>query len=116
MAAGDRRFILHFDWTLFILVLALSGIGLVSVISASYAGAHRIMDPLVIRQLIWIAAGTAAMLLAVLANGAGTAPSRLVQPHYYAFGGVMETAQWLRHLIDGTFTMDASGEKFTVNA
>jgi hypothetical protein len=55
------------------------------------------------------------MLLAILANGAGTPPSRLVQPHYYAFGGVMETAQWLRHLIDGTFTMDPSGEKFTVN-
>jgi len=55
------------------------------------------------------------MLLAVVANGAGTAPSRLVQPHYYAFGGVMETAVWLRHVIDGTFTMDESGEKFTVN-
>jgi methylenetetrahydrofolate reductase (NADPH) len=55
------------------------------------------------------------MLLAALANGAGTVPSRLVQPHYYAFGGVMETARWLRHLIDGTFTMDNDGRKFTVN-
>jgi methylenetetrahydrofolate reductase (NADPH) len=55
------------------------------------------------------------MLLAALANGAGSAPSRLVQPHYYAFGGVMETARWLRHLIDGTFTMDNEGRKFTVN-
>jgi len=61
MAAGDRRYILHFDWTLFILVLALAGIGLVSVISASYGG-KKIIDPLVIRQLIWIAAGTAALL------------------------------------------------------
>ena len=41
MAAGDRRFILHFDWTLFILVLALAGIGLISVISASYDPAHQ---------------------------------------------------------------------------
>jgi methylenetetrahydrofolate reductase (NADPH) len=55
------------------------------------------------------------MLLAVLADGAGTPPSRIVQPHYYAFGGVIETAQWLRHLIDGTFTLDPSGAKFTVN-
>jgi methylenetetrahydrofolate reductase (NADPH) len=55
------------------------------------------------------------MLLAVVANGAGSPSSRIVQPHYYAFGGVMETAQWLRHLIDGTFTMDSDGEKFTVN-
>ena len=54
MAGGNRRFILHFDWTLFSLVLALAGIGLVSVISASYAGAHRTWDPLVVRQLIWI--------------------------------------------------------------
>ena len=65
MASGDRRYILHFDWTLFILVLALAGVGLVSVISASYAGSHRTWDPLVVRQLIWIAAGTGAMLIAV---------------------------------------------------
>ena len=68
MAAGDRRFILHFDWTLFILVLALASIGLISVISASYNPAHKTIDPLVIRQLIWIAAGTAALLIAVLVD------------------------------------------------
>src|ERR1700722_2408165 len=65
MASGDRRYILHFDWTLFVLVLALAGIGLLSVISASYAGAHRTWDVLVVRQLIWIAAGTVALLVAV---------------------------------------------------
>jgi len=65
MPSGDRRYILHFDWTLFVLVLALAGIGLVSVISAQYAGAHRTWDALVIRQLIWIAAGTVALLVAV---------------------------------------------------
>ncbi len=79
MAAGDRRFILHFDWTLFILVFALAGIGLVSVISASYAGAHRTLDPLVIRQLIWIAAGTVAMLIAVLVD------YRALQAYAYPF-------------------------------
>ena len=56
------------------------------------------------------------MLLAVLANGAGIAPSRMVQPHYYAFGGMMATAQWLRHVIDGTISMDSNGEKFMVNS
>ena len=50
MPSGDRRYILHFDWMLFILVLSLAGIGLLSVISASYAGAHRTWDALVIRQ------------------------------------------------------------------
>jgi cell division protein FtsW (lipid II flippase) len=62
---ADRRFILHFDWTLFILVLALAGVGLISVISASYAGSHKTLDPLVIRQLIWIGTGTAALLITV---------------------------------------------------
>ena len=56
------------------------------------------------------------MLLAVLANGAGVAPSHLLQPHYYAFGGMMATAQWLRHVIDGTIAMDPNGEKFTVKS
>ncbi len=65
MANGGRRFILHFDWTLFVLVLTLAGIGLISVISASYAGAHRRWDPLVVRQLIWIAGGTVAMMIGV---------------------------------------------------
>ena len=78
MAAGDRRYILHFDWTLFILVLALAGIGLVSVISASYGG-HKIINPLVIRQLIWIAAGTAALLIAVLVD------YRALQSYAYPF-------------------------------
>jgi rod shape determining protein RodA len=65
MAGPDRRYILHFDWTLFLLVLSLAGIGLVSVISASYAGSHRAWDPLVVRQLIWIGVGTAALVIAV---------------------------------------------------
>jgi rod shape determining protein RodA len=80
MASGDRRFILHFDWTLFIMVLALAGIGLVSVISASYAGSHKtLLDPLVIRQLVWIGAGTAAMLIAVLVD------YRSLQTYAYPF-------------------------------
>ena len=78
MAAGDRRYILHFDWTLFTLVLALAGIGLVSVISASYGG-HSIIDPLVIHQFIWIAVGTAALLIAVLID------YRTLQAYAYPF-------------------------------
>ena len=76
--AGGRRYILHFDWTLFILVLALAGIGLISVISASYGG-HKIIDPLVIHQFIWIAVGTAALLVAVLVD------YRALQSYAYPF-------------------------------
>ena len=33
--ALDRRLVYHFDWTLFVLTLALAGIGMLSVASAS---------------------------------------------------------------------------------
>ncbi|MGO9454491.1 MAG: rod shape-determining protein RodA [Candidatus Binataceae bacterium] len=64
--AFDRRLVIRFDWTIFWIVLALAGIGLLSAISASYGSHHKGLDPLVIRQLIWIAAGTVAMILVVL--------------------------------------------------
>jgi rod shape determining protein RodA len=64
--AYDRRFIIRFDWTIFWVVVTLAGIGLLSVISASYRGPHKPIDPLVIRQLIWIAAGLVAMVAIVL--------------------------------------------------
>ena len=54
--ALDRRLVVRFDWTIFWVVLALAGIGLLSVMSASYRGSHKPIDPLVVRQLIWIAA------------------------------------------------------------
>jgi rod shape determining protein RodA len=79
MAGPARRIILHFDWTVFLLVLALAGTGLVSVISASYGGPHKTIDPLVVRQLIWIAAGTAAMLIAVFID------YRALQTYAYPF-------------------------------
>ncbi len=42
--------------------------------------------------------------------------THLVHPHFYAFGGVMATARWLRALVDGAFELDKNGEKFTVTA
>jgi rod shape determining protein RodA len=64
MPTVDRRLILHFDWTVFTLALGLATIGLVSVISASYEG-RSLVDPLVVRQLIWIGAGLLVMVGAV---------------------------------------------------
>lgn len=61
----DRRIILHFDWTVFVIVLCLAGIGLVSVISASYGG-HKLINPLVIRQFVWIGVGVIALVIAAL--------------------------------------------------
>jgi len=68
VAGLDRRLILHFDWTVFWSVLTLAGIGLLSVMSASYAGPHEPLDPLVIRQMIWVGAGTLVMIGAVLVD------------------------------------------------
>jgi rod shape determining protein RodA len=66
VAAIDRRLVLHFDWTVFWLVIALAVVGLMSVMSASYAGPHKHLDPLVIRQMIWIAVGVVVLIGAVL--------------------------------------------------
>ena len=64
--ALDRRMLLHFDWTIFMVALALAGVGLVSVLSATWTGARQPLDPLVLRQLIWIGAGVALMTAAAL--------------------------------------------------
>ncbi|HEY6417381.1 MAG TPA: rod shape-determining protein RodA [Candidatus Binataceae bacterium] len=66
MASLDRRLILHFDWTVVILALALASVGLLSVVSASYTGPHKAINPLVVRQMIWIAVGALVMIMAVL--------------------------------------------------
>lgn len=65
--AFDRRLLNHFDWTLFTIVLALAGLGVLAVMSGSYAASpHHGLDPLVIRQLIWIGFGMLIILGAVL--------------------------------------------------
>jgi rod shape determining protein RodA len=64
--ALDRRMLLHFDWTIFTVAVALGGVGLVSVLSATWAGTRHPMDPLVIRQLVWIGVGVALMTAAAL--------------------------------------------------
>src|ERR1700722_18556010 len=66
MAALDRRIVYHFDWTLFSLALALCGVGILSAVSATWGGKHNGIDPLVMRQLIWVGVGTALMTAAAL--------------------------------------------------
>jgi rod shape determining protein RodA len=64
--ALDRRMLLHFDWTIFTVALALGGVGLISVLSATWTGARQPLDPLVMRQLVWIGVGVALMAAAAL--------------------------------------------------
>jgi methylenetetrahydrofolate reductase (NADPH) len=55
------------------------------------------------------------LLIRFVNAGAGSPASHIVQPHFYAFGGVMATVRWMRALIDGAFELDADGAKFAVN-
>jgi methylenetetrahydrofolate reductase (NADPH) len=41
---------------------------------------------------------------------------RLVQPHFYAFGGVAATARWMRAVIDGNFEVKPDGGRFAMDA
>jgi methylenetetrahydrofolate reductase (NADPH) len=56
------------------------------------------------------------MLLGLIRGRAAYRGSRLVQPHFYAFGGTMATATWLGAVADGSFTVDPEGRKFVMRA
>jgi len=42
--------------------------------------------------------------------------SRLVQPHFFSFGGAIATATWLRAVIDGNFDIHPDGGRFLMQA
>lgn len=56
------------------------------------------------------------MLIGLVQGCASREGTHLAHPHFYAFGGVMATARWLRCVVDGSFELDRSNEKFTVNS
>ncbi|MCE5263900.1 MAG: rod shape-determining protein RodA [Deltaproteobacteria bacterium] len=62
----DRRLILNFDWTLFSLVLIISGIGLLNIYSAGFSLTDLRPTPYYIRQIQWILVGSVGMALAFL--------------------------------------------------
>jgi hypothetical protein len=50
--------------------------------------------------------------LIALARALDAGNSRqLVAPHFFAFGGVLKTAQWMRALVDGHFELSADDSK-----
>src|SRR5438094_7633571 len=62
----DRRLITHFEWLLPLLAFAVSGLGAMTVYSATHVpGAHG-LSPLALRQLLWLAGGSVAMLAALI--------------------------------------------------
>jgi methylenetetrahydrofolate reductase (NADPH) len=55
-------------------------------------------------SLARLAATPDEMLAGLIRGRAAHSGSRLVQPHFYAFGGTEATARWLRALVDGSST------------
>jgi len=54
------------------------------------------------------------MLLAMVEAREGALAARIAQPHFFAFGGVAQTARWLQAIRDGAFELDAADGTFTV--
>jgi methylenetetrahydrofolate reductase (NADPH) len=40
--------------------------------------------------------------------------TRIVAPHFFCFGGVLETAEWINHVVSGHFAIDPAEVKFVV--
>jgi hypothetical protein len=53
------------------------------------------------------------MLIGVYSAKQANRDSRIFAPHFFAFGGVLETARWLRAVISGSFELDAAEKGFT---
>ena len=54
------------------------------------------------------------MLLGVYRAKQANPDSRIFAPHFFAFGGVLETARWLRAVIEGSFELDKAERGFAV--
>jgi methylenetetrahydrofolate reductase (NADH) len=55
------------------------------------------------------------MLIGVYRAKQANPDSRIFAPHFFAFGGVLETARWLRAVVDGSFELDAAERGFSTN-
>ncbi len=54
------------------------------------------------------------MLVGVYAAKHLNPDSRIFAPHFFAFGGILETARWLRAVIEGSFELDPAGRGFSI--
>jgi hypothetical protein len=67
-------------------------------------------------NLARMATGPDQMMVGLLQGRASVGAHRIVKPHFYAFGGVMATAGWLRAVADGNFELQNDSDKFVLNA
>jgi methylenetetrahydrofolate reductase (NADPH) len=54
------------------------------------------------------------MLMGVFRGRRQNPGSRILAPHFFAFGGVIETARWLKAVVDGNFDLDANEGGFSI--
>ncbi len=40
--------------------------------------------------------------------------TRVIAPHFFCFGGVLETAEWISRIVAGRFAIDSAEAKFMV--
>src|ERR1700686_4005253 len=98
--ALDRRLVSHFDWTLFMMTLGLAGVGLLSVLSASWGGPRHALDPLVVRQLVWIGVGTTLMAAAAIFDYRALAT--YAYPLYVVTVGLLAAVMVAGHVTGGS--------------
>jgi methylenetetrahydrofolate reductase (NADPH) len=55
------------------------------------------------------------MLVGLLRGSAANSATRLRQPHFFAFGGTLATAQWIRRVAEARFELPEDGGKFQMN-
>jgi hypothetical protein len=60
----DRRLFVNFDWILLVIVMAISGLGLLNLYSAGFNLAGSRGEPLYIKQIYWIVVGLILMIAA----------------------------------------------------
>ncbi len=67
------------------------------------------------RKMVGLATSPDEMLVELVGLGAGSGTTHLVKPHFFAFGGTVATAQWLRRVAEGRFELPEDGGKFQMS-
>lgn len=60
----DRRLLTHIEWPLLVLALLVTGVGLLTILSATYR-VDQVLSPFVVRQATWAGLGLVLMIMAI---------------------------------------------------
>lgn len=71
-------------------------------------------NPLSLSKLPHFVTRSDEMLIGVYRAKQASNDSRIFAPHFFAFGGVLETSRWLRAVIEGHFELDAAERGFSI--